>query len=349
VEIQTIARWADSGAREGNPKDLPAAPKFTEGWQLGKPDLIIEMTEPFTVPAGGRDVYRCFVLPTGLKASRTVAAVEFRPGNRRVVHHARFYLDTTGAARKKDKKDGLGPGFRTPGGTVGVPISGNLGGWVPGTTPCFLPAGMGRRIARNTDLLLLVHYKPAGKEEKDQSSIGLFFNKTPPKRIVRGLVLVEPRLRIPAGERSYRRTASYTLPVDVHAISIGPHMHLLGREMKVTAVLPDGKKQPMIWITDWDFNWQGQYQFKTPVALPKGTILHMEAFFDNSSDNPHNPNSPPKLVRHGERTIDEMCECTIPLVVDHPPGDGIILMKDIQRVRRERRRLFEQWRKTGKE
>ena len=222
-EIKIIARWADSGAKEGDSKDLPPPPKFQEGWQLGKPDLVLKMTEPFTIPAGEKEIYRCFVIPSGLKESRTVAAIEFRPGNPRVVHHARIYLDTSGAARKKEKKDSL-PGFASPGGTVGVQITGILGGWVPGTTPRRLPEGMGRRMAKGSDLLMQIHYKPSGKEEKDQSTVGIFFNKKPPGKIVRGLSLVELRLHIPAGEKRYRRTASYKVPVDLHVIGITPHI-----------------------------------------------------------------------------------------------------------------------------
>src|SRR5262249_33982437 len=149
------------------------------------------------------------------------------------------------------------------------------------------------------------------------------------------LPLKEQRLRIPAGEKRYRVTDRYTLPVDVQAIAILPHMHLLGREMKVTATLPGGKKQPMIWIKDWDFNWQGGYQYKRPVRLPQGTLLEMEAFLDNSEQNPKNPHKPPEEVQGGPRTNDEMCECRIQVVVDHPPRDGILLLKDLMRLRRE--------------
>ena len=140
------------------------------------------MTETFTIPAGGKDIYRCFVIPTGVNEERTVAAIEFRPGNRRVVHHARFYLDPTGAARKKDKEDSR-PGFRSPGGAPGFPFTDHLViGWVPGTTPRRLPDGMGRRMPKGSDLVLLIHYVPCGKEEKDQSTVGLFFTRKPGPR-----------------------------------------------------------------------------------------------------------------------------------------------------------------------
>jgi hypothetical protein len=342
AEINILARWADTGAPQGDPRDLPPAPKFTEGWQLGKPDLILKMPEAFTVPAGGRDIYRCFVLPTGLKKKRAVAAVEFRPGNRRAVHHAVIAIDTSGAARKKDKADGK-PGFRSPGGTFGIPVAGFLGGWSPGATPRRLPDGVGRRLPAGSDLVVQIHYPATGKEEKDQSAIGLFFTRKPPEKFVRVIVLPERRLRIPAGEKQYRVSARYTLPVDVHAIGVLPHMHLLGREMKLTAGLPDGKKQPMIWIKDWDFNWQGQYQYAREIALPKGTVLHLEASFDNSAGNPKNPNSPPRVVRNGPRTTDEMCECRVQITIDRPKTDGATLIKDLARTGRERRSAYRKW------
>jgi mono/diheme cytochrome c family protein len=341
AEINTLARWADAGAAQGDPKDLPPLPRFSEGWQLGKPDLILKMPKAFTIPAGGRDIYRAFVIPTGVTERRAVAAVEFRPGNRRVVHHARFFLDTTGAGRKKEEAESE-PGFPSSGANLGVPISGSLGGWVPGTTPRFLPDGVARRLPRNSDLVLQVHYKPTGKEEKDQSTVGIFFRKAPVWRFLHGMMLAEPRLRIPAGEKRYRATASYTLPVAIRVLTIGSHMHLLGREMKVTAMLPGGKKEPLLWITDWDFNWQGHYHYVRPVVLPQGTVLKMEAFFDNSEKNPKNPHRPPRTVWQGPRTVDEMCQCPITFIVGSP-REAMIVLQDLERTRSERRRVYQKW------
>ena len=306
------------GPREGDPKDLPRSSRsFTDGWQLGKPDLILKMPEAFTIPASTRDTWRGFVLPTGLKEDRTVAAIEFRPGSRHVVHHAVFGFDTTGAARKKDEED-PGPGFRSSGADLGVKIDGHLGGWVPGSTPRRLPEGVGRKLPRGSDLVVQVHYKPSGKEEKDQSTVGIFFSKKPPRQQVRVLFMREGRLRIPAGEKRHRVAVSYKVPVYLHAVGIIAHMHLLGREMKVTATLPSGRTKPLLWINDWDFNWQGQYVYSSPVALPRGTVIDMEAFFDNSSDNSRNPNNPPKTVWEGPRTADEMCGLRIQVVIDQP-------------------------------
>lgn len=326
AELKTLAAWADGGALEGDPKDLPPAPKFVDGWQLGKPDLVLEMPEAFTVSADGRDVYRCFVIPTGLKEDRTVAAVEFRPGNRTVVHHALYFLDNTGTARKKDGED-KGPGYASFGG-VGFLPSGSLGGWAPGAMPRRLPDGVGKMLKKDSDLVLQVHYHPSGKEEKDRSVVGVHFTNKPAEHLVLGIPLVNRRLNIPAGEQRHKVTASFTLPVHVQAIGITPHMHLLGREMKVTATLPGGKKMPMIWVKDWDFNWQDQYLYAEPVRLPKGTKLDLEAYYDNSKNNPKNPNSPPKAVRWGEQTTDEMCLCGVGVVTDRP-ADRAELLKAV--------------------
>ncbi len=326
AEIKLLAQWAESGAKEGKASDLPPAPKFTEGWQLGQPDLILKMAEPFEVRADGRDVYRCFVLPTGLTEDRTVAAVEFRPGNRRVVHHALYFLDNTGAARKKDEAD-PGPGYSSFGG-IGIVPTGSLGGWAPGATARRLPEGTGRMLRKGSDVVLQIHYHPSGKVEKDQSTLGIYFTRKPAQRLVMGVPLVNRRLAIPAGEKRHEVKATFTLPVDVQALGITPHMHLLGREMKVTATLPNGKQESLIWIKDWDFNWQDQYRYRKPVALPKGTKLEMVAYYDNSADNSKNPNHPPKLVRWGEQTTDEMALCGLQ-VITAKRADMLELYKEL--------------------
>jgi len=314
-EIALFARWAAAGAPEGDPADLPPLPKFVEGWQLGEPDLILEMPEPFAVPADGPDVYQCFVIPIPITESRTVAAAEFRPGNRSVVHHAIMYLDANGAARKRDEKD-PGPGYRSFGGP-GVLPTGGLGGWAPGALPRLLPEGTGKFLRKGSDLVLQLHYHPNGKPATDKSTVGIYFTKKPATTIVGGLAILNHRLYIPAGDKAHRVTAqSEPMPVDVNVLGLGPHMHLLGRQMKVTAETPAGETVPLIWVRDWDFNWQGSYGYVEPVRLPKGSVIRVEAVYDNTADNPHNPNSPPKDVRWGEQTTDEMCLVSIMLTTD---------------------------------
>jgi mono/diheme cytochrome c family protein len=313
AEIQKIADWADAGAPEGKATDLPAAPKFADGWQLGEPDLVLKAQEPYSVPASGPDVYRCFVIPIPTDTDRTVAAIEFRPGNRRVVHHALLYLDNTGAARSKDQAD-PGPGYASFGGPGIVP-TGGLGGWAPGAMPRMLPDGIGKYLRKNSDLVLQIHYHPDGKPETDQSTVGIYFTKTPARKIVAGIAVRSRELDIPAGEASYRvKAQSAPLPVDVEAIGIAPHMHYIGKEMKVVAESPNGQITPLIWIKDWDFNWQGQYQFATPVKVAKGSVIKVEAAYDNSEGNPRNPSKPPKDVHWGEQTTDEMCLLAVQVI-----------------------------------
>ncbi len=317
AQIQTIADWAKAGAPEGDPKDLPPTPKFAEGWQLGTPDLVLQAPAAFDVPASGRDVYRCFVIPIPIGETRTVAAVEFRPGNRKVVHHALLFLDSTGAARIKDEAE-AGPGYASFGGP-GILPTGGLGGWAPGATPRRLPEGMGKLLRKGSDLVLQVHYHPDGKPETDRSAVGLYFTKDLARQVVVGLAVRTPGLDIPAGEAHHRVVAeSAPLPVDARAIGLSPHMHYLGKEFKVVARTPDGQTLPMIWIKDWDFNWQGQYFYKSPIDLPKGTVVKLEASFDNSAENPRNPSTPPRRVRWGEQTTDEMCLLGVQLVTDDP-------------------------------
>jgi hypothetical protein len=320
-EIATIARWADDGAEEGDPKDLPPPPRFSDGWQLGEPDLVLEMPEAFDVPASGEDVFRCFVIPTGLLEDRAVTAIEFRPGNRRVVHHALFFLDSRGQARARDAED-PGPGFASFGGPGFLP-TGALGGWAPGTGPRPLPDGVARLLPKGSDLVLQVHYHPSGKPETDRSRVGLHFADKKPDalRILTAIALVRRDFAIPAGASDYViRPEPLVLPVDVHAIGITPHMHWIGRQMKVRAIKPDGAEVPLIWIKAWDFNWQGQYLFAEPVALPKGTRIEVEATYDNSAANPRNPSRPPRTVTFGEQTEDEMCLCALQVVPDEASG-----------------------------
>ena len=316
-QLARLRTWANNGTPEGIASDLPKMPTFPEGWQLGKPDLILSMPEAFTIPAEGRDILQCFVIPMNLADDTTIAAVEFRPGDRKVVHHAIFYLDSSGAARRRDEKED-GPGYRTFGGP-GILPTGAIGGWAPGGDPRFLPDGIGKLIKKGSDLLLQIHYHPDGKEHKDQSMVGLYFTKKPAKQIMAGVALVTRKINIPAGVENHKiTTQTPPLPADVDVIGIVPHMHYVGKSMRVWAELPDKKTVSLIYIKDWDFNWQGQYQLKSPIRLPKGTVLKLEAIYDNSSKNPRNPSDPPQLVTWGEQTTNEMCLCGVQVVTDTP-------------------------------
>ncbi|MEX2217102.1 MAG: hypothetical protein WD768_23520 [Phycisphaeraceae bacterium] len=304
AQIALIKQWVEGGMLEGDAKDLPPQPKFTDGWQLGEPDLVVKMSEVFEVPAEGRDVYRAFVLPLGLTEDKYVRAVEFRPGNRRVTHHALLFLDDSGKARELDKND-PGPGYKSFGGPGFTP-TGGLGGWAPGNQPTELPQGVARVIKKGSDLVVQMHFHPTGKVEKEQSTIGIYFTKKPPEKLLVGFALLNRQLDIPPGEKHYAVTDEFILPIDAQIIGLTPHAHLLGKTMKAWATKPDGTVVPMIHIKRWNFDWQEQYLYDQPLHLPKGTKIEMVFTYDNSTANPSNPSSPPKRVRWGEQTTDEM-------------------------------------------
>lgn len=313
-ELELFKTWADTGRAKGDDADLPPAPKFAEGWRLGQPDLIVMMAEPFTVPADGPDLLQNFVLPLDIPEDKLVAAVEFHPGNKRVCHHAVLFLDDSGTARKLDKATPE-PGYANFGGPGFLP-SGALGGWSVGNTPRPLPNGMGRYLKKGSDLVVQMHYHPTGKQETDQSEIGLYFVKKPvaeslkeKAKLVGSIWMANYEMDIPAGEKGYKRSTSYTLPKEVIMVGVVPHMHLLGKSMKVTATLPDTTVKTLIDIQNWNYNWQDEYYYERPFKLPAGTRLDVEAVFDNSADNPSNPSSPPKRVMWGDGTTDEMLFC----------------------------------------
>ena len=306
-EIQLIEAWSKAGKPRGNPADLPPVPRFARGWQLGKPDLILKMAKPFQLPAKGRDIYRHFVIPVGLRKDRLVAAMEFRPGNPRVTHHASVFFDNTGMARRLDAAT---PGYGYHGfGGPGFFPSGSLGNWLPGAVPQRLPEGTGRGFPKASDLVLQIHYQCTGKVETDQSTIGIYFAPDGARQLVDEFQVLNARLNVPPGARRHFHRATLTLPADVTIFDAAPHMHLLGREIKATAKLPDGVVKPLIWIKKWDFNWQGQYVYVKPIKLPKGTTITVDAWLDNSRHNPLNPNSPPQRAFWGEQTEDEMPLC----------------------------------------
>ncbi len=313
-QIRMFRQWFDEGMKPGRPADLPPPPKFVEGWMLGQPDLVLKMPQPFTVPAEGPDVYQCFVLPMNLKEDKYLNALEFRPGNRRVAHHALLFTDVTGTARQLDAKD-PGVGYRSFGG-VGFKPSADLTGWAPGNYPRRLPDGVVRILKKESDLVIQSHLHPSGKPEQEQSQVGLYFSSKPAKRIAMTFPFIGPFLVIPPGKSDFKIQASFVIPGDVEVISIWPHAHLLGKEMKITATLPDGTVRPMLWVKNWDFDWQDQYQYVTPVKLPCGTKLEMTHLFDNSAGNLRNPSKPPKPVRWGEQTKDEMAICFFQFVID---------------------------------
>jgi hypothetical protein len=307
AQIAMIQRWVETGMAEGDPARLPKLPPFPDGWQLGKPDLVVTMDKAFKVPATGRDIYRNFVLPLNLTEDKWVTAIELRPSARTVVHHVLYFLDTTGRARAKDGQGGQ-PGYSGGGFSVGAR---SVGGWAAGRTAEHLPLDLGLPFPKGADLILSTHFHPSGKVEMEKTTVGLYFAKKKPERT--HVVFQAPPffgiaagIDIPAGAKDFRIKAKHKVPVDIDLVTIHGHAHYVCKSMKAVATLPDGEKKSLISIPKWDFNWQDSYTYKSPVRLPKGTVIDVELVYDNSAENPANPHNPPKRIRWGEQSTDEM-------------------------------------------
>jgi mono/diheme cytochrome c family protein len=317
ADIDLLAKWVDAGAPLGDPAKVPPPPTFADGWQLGTPDLVLQAPE-YEVGAEGSDEYRCFVLDPKLTEDRHVRAVEFRPGNGRVVHHVMTYIDTSGVSTWRQAVSRK-PGYSTDGTGPGIKPAGDLGGWGPGDQPFALPDGTARLLPAGSMIVLEVHYHKDGKPEKDRTTLALHFAKAPVTRTVQSKVVLNTRFVIPAGAGRHEVQARWNVPEDLHVLSIQPHMHLIGREMQITATLPDGTERVLIHLKDWDFNWQLGYPFAEPLALPAGTVVRLRSWFDNSEGNAANPNRPPKDVRFGLQTTDEMCVAYLLYTRDRQP------------------------------
>ena len=316
-QIAAIGEWVKQGMPKGDGAKMPKLPEFTDGWHLGKPDLIVEMPVGYDVPAAGPDQFRNFVIPTKLTEDKWVRAVEFRPSARKVVHHAIFSWIKGGAAAARDGADGK-PGF--PGIGVALPgagdsNSGALGGWATGGTPAFLPEGLAARLPKGSDFVLQIHFHLSGKPESERSLVGFYFADKAPERTLINidappLFAFGRALDLAPGAKD-AIDDSIVLPVDVRTYGVAAHAHYLGKEMKAEATLPDGSKRPLLWIQDWDFNWQDSYTYKQPFDLPKGTRIDVKVVYDNSTDNPRNPRNPPRRVKFGLQSQDEMGAVTL--------------------------------------
>ena len=322
AEIDTIAKWVDAGAPEGDRAQMPPRVEFPAAeWGLGRePDLVLSYPEAYTPPANG-DMYRCFTIPTNLDSDRYVAAIDVLPGNPQTVHHVIAYIDTGDESVKLDERD-PGPGYTSfggPGFSIVDPTSATLGGWAPGAQPVVLPDGVAMSLPAKSRVVLQVHYHPhEANPQPDRTRIGIYFAKVKPTKLLRILPLINQNFTIPPGNPNYQVVAGITVPffVDLHLWEIAPHMHLLGRRMSVQASTPGSPTQCLINIDDWDFNWQGLYRYKEPVAIPRGTTLSLFAYFDNSENNLRNPNIPPQPVSWGESTTDEMCIAFLGVTLD---------------------------------
>ncbi|MEJ2310979.1 MAG: tetratricopeptide repeat protein [Gemmatimonadales bacterium] len=325
-EIEIIRRWIDEGLVEGEPEELPAIPEWTEEWQLGEPDLVVRMPE-YRVRAEGPDVFRNFVIDVPIPSTRWVEALELRPHNRRVVHHAVVQIDESGASRRLQELD-PGAGFEgmAAQNTSHSP-SGFFIGWTPGKVPRPPIEGAAWRLEPATDLVLQLHLRPTGQEEILDASIGLYFADEAPTLNPVLITLGSQVIDIPPGEDDYEIRDSYTLPVDVEVLGIYPHAHYLGDEMRVWADLPEKGREWLLRIDDWDFNWQDEYRYAQPVHLPRGSTLRMEYTYDNSASNPQNPNRPPRRVVYGPNSDDEMGDLVLQ-VLPRSEADRVVLERD---------------------
>ncbi len=287
-ERDLILAWIDQGCPEGNPRDLPPSASFPQGWVIGTPDAVFEMPEIFDVPASGVLDYQRFAVDPGFAEDVWVQAAEARPGNRAVVHHILVYIQATG--RPLYEADGT---------------AWTLCGWAPGDMPAVYEPGTAKKIPAGAQLVFEVHYTPNGKAQSDRSSVGIVFAKSPPENVVEVNILANMGLRVPAGASSHKGELTYTFPRDATLLSFMPHMHLRGAAARYDALYPDGREETLLFVPDYDFAWQSAYRFAEPLAIPKGTRLVWSGWWDNSWDNPRNPD-PTQEVKWGLQTWEEM-------------------------------------------
>ena len=327
-EIDAIRQWADSAMPEGEPGDLPKVPHWSDGWQLGSPDLVVTAPQAYTLQADGADEYRTFVIPVPIERRRNVRGMEFRPGAAGVVHHANILLDQTPRSRELDERD-PSPGYDGPLARTAMNPEGHFLGYTPGRPDPLLPKGLAWRLDPGTDLVLQLHLKPTGRPETIRPLAAFYFTDDTPARIPFIMRLGRQALDIAPGEKSYRITDSYVVPVDLQLQSLKPHAHYLAREIRALATFPDGTTKRLLYIRDWDFKWQNVYRFATPVALPRGSTLAMEFTYDNSDSNARNPTRPPRAVTWGPASTDEMGDLWVQ-VLPRDDGARAILARDFR-------------------
>lgn len=311
-DINKISAWAADGGPSGNLANAPTPPVYTNGSVLGTPDLTLTIPT-YTVPSNqSKDIYQCFTIPSGLLQDKFITGIEIVPGNPSIVHHVLVYQDTSGICAQLDAAS-PGPGYSNFGG-VGTTKAILIGGWVPGTMPYYTPANMGIKLHKNADVVLQIHYPKGSQNKSDSTKVNLLLSTNVNRSIsmtpiLNHLLNINTTLNIPPNTvktfTEYYKIPAIS-PTDYTILTVGPHAHLLAKQWLVFAVTPAKDTMPLIRINDWDFHWQGFYPFRNLLRLPKGTELFAACKYDNTVNNPHNPNNPPKTVTAGEATTDEM-------------------------------------------
>jgi hypothetical protein len=328
AELETLTAWVDAGAPRGNPKDAPKPLEFFEGWRIGKPDVVVQIPKPFQVPASGVVPYQYISVPTGFTEDKWVEAIEIRPSNRKVVHHINASATPGGAGapaadfRTSDLEQRLlKSGREIPEFAEGELLE----TFVPGGAPPMLKKGQAKLIKAGSNINFQLHYTTTGKPEEDQTSIGFRFAKEPPKERIKGILVFNRLFTIPAGAANHPVSARAAVLRDVRLVSVLPHMHLRGKDFEVRVTYPSGESETVLRVPNYDFNWQINYYLAAPKLLPKGSILEVSGHFDNSPNNPHNPD-PSADVRYGEQTWEEMLngfmEVAMDPVAEAPPVLG---------------------------
>lgn len=320
-QIKTIQDWVRDGAPEGPTPHIPP-PSFPDDWQLGKPDLILTAGSSFQLPPVGRDIYWNFIFTPNLATRRWVRAIEIRPGQPRVVHHANLLVDREGSARLRETTPGKGfPGMDLMIARSPFDPDGHFLFWKAGNTPHVEPEGFAWRLEPRDELVLNMHLQPSGKREAVRPSVGLYFTDQPQTKFPLLIQLEnDAALDIPAGARDFPIADDFRLPLDVDVLAVYPHAHYLGKLLEAWAILPDGSRKWLVRIPNWDQNWQAVFYYREPLFLPKNSVIHMRYHYDNSSDNPRNPNHPPKRVQAGNQATDEMGHLWLQ-VLPHGAGD----------------------------
>jgi Flp pilus assembly protein TadD/mono/diheme cytochrome c family protein len=320
-QIQLIQAWVKNGAPAGRPADGPPPPKFNSEWVLGPPDMVLHVAQPYVLGPDGAEIFWNFVIPVPVNSTRWIKAMEVRPGNSKVFHHANVIIDRSGSALRKEPKPGAGfPGMDLTVEEDTFDPDGHFLSWKPGAPPVVEPDGMAWRAEPGMDLVLNVHLRRSGKEETVNPTIALYFTDQPQTKFPM-LVQLEHdgAIDIPPGDRNFVITDQFRCPLDLEVLAVYPHAHYLATLMEAYATLPDGSRKWLVRIPHWDLNWQGVYRLKNPLILPKGTVIAMGYHYDNSASNPLNPSHPPRPVKGGNQAIDEMSHFWLQVL---PVGDG---------------------------